>query len=58
MKKLRYFTCPSKHTSEQLVEDSVLTFQCDKCGEVAKRMMSAPRHFGNTTGRSPSSSKR
>jgi hypothetical protein len=54
MKKLRYFKCGKCNISiESLVKDSELTVKCECNGE-AKRMLSAPRCFGNTTGGSPS----
>lgn len=54
MKKLRHFKCADcKVSSELLVEDKTVTIQCECKGE-AKRMLSAPRCFGNTTGGSPS----
>ena len=55
MKKLRYFKCDACSAStERLVKDSELTVKCECRGE-AKRMLSAPRCFDNTTGGSPSS---
>jgi len=53
MKKLRQFKCDSCGVIERLVIDSVIVTKCS-CGERAKRIMSAARYFGNTTGRSPS----
>ena len=56
MKKLRNFKCNLCHVvSERLVNDSTKTVTCncskDSC---ATRCLSAPRSFGNTTGKSPS----
>lgn len=54
MKKFRWFHCDScKAKSEHRVEDGVKTVKC-KCGEDAVKMLSAPKYFGNTTGKSPS----
>ena len=55
MKMLRNFKCPNDHVSEELVESDTLTILCAKCDEVALKMISAPRSFSNTTGKSPSS---
>ena len=55
MKKLRYFLCSNGHYTEQLVEDDIKSIKCE-CDEESKRQLSAPRCFGNTTGKSPSSS--
>jgi hypothetical protein len=54
MKKLRNFKC-NKHQTiiERYVNDDVVMSTCE-CGSIAVRMISAPRSFGNTTGRSPS----
>ncbi len=52
MKKIRYFKCVCSKEIEKLVEDDVKVIECE-CGEFAMRMLSAPRCFGNTTGRSP-----
>ena len=53
MKKLRNFKCLDGHIFEKLVTDNVTQLTCD-CGKESKRMISAPRCFGNTTGKSPS----
>jgi hypothetical protein len=54
MKKLRYFKCSeTKEQFERFVEDNELVVEC-KCSGLANRQLSAPKHFGNTTGRSPS----
>jgi len=54
MKKLRNFKCKSCHKIyEKLIDDDVLVITCE-CGNQANRMLSAPRHFGNTCGKSPS----
>ena len=56
MKKLRYFKCSeTKVVFERLVEDDTKIVDCI-CGGIAGRQLSAPRSFGNTTGKSPSSS--
>lgn len=58
MKKIRTFKCQDCETQfERMVQDSVTVVKCVCKGE-AKRMLSAPRCFNNTTGRSPSSSNR
>ena len=56
MKKIRYFKCDDGHFTERLVEDNIALVKCDHCKEESKRQLSAPRCFGNTTGKSPSSS--
>jgi len=53
MRKLRNFKCISGTIFERYVEDNITIVKCN-CGEEAKRTLSAPRYFGNTTGRSPS----
>lgn len=55
MKKIRYFKCHNEHVTERWVEDEITIVACSECKEEAKRMLSAPRSFGNTTGKSPSS---
>lgn len=55
MRKIRYFRCSGNHITEHLVEDDALIVECEKCNEEATRMISAPRCFNNTTGKSPSS---
>lgn len=56
MKKIRSFHCQDcENQFERMVKDSVTIVKCECKGE-AKRMLSAPRCFNNTTGRSPSSS--
>ena len=56
MKKLRYFKCAESGESiERLAKDDMKTVECE-CGGLASRQLSAPRSFGNTTGKSPSSS--
>jgi|GEM_PF-2932371 len=57
MKKLRFFKCSDDHYTEKLVVDEVKSIECH-CGKFAPRQLSAPRHFGNSTGKSPSSSYR
>ena len=52
MKKLRNFNCPNCGTIERLVVDTVTVVKCD-CGKEIKRTLSAPRYFGNTSGKSP-----
>lgn len=54
MKKYRNFRCEHDHITEQRVEDDVLIVDCTKCKGEAKRMLSAPKCFQNTTGKSPS----
>jgi predicted nucleic acid-binding Zn ribbon protein len=53
MKKFRNFKCESSNEIyEQRVNDDKLTITC-KCGSKANRTLSAPKYFGNSTGRSP-----
>ena len=49
------FKCSNEHITERLIDNKVKSVVCE-CGEEATKMLSAPRSFGNTTGRSPSSS--
>ena len=54
MKKLRYFKCGScQRQYERFVEDDVKTIECE-CKAKALRLLSAPKYFSNTVGRSPS----
>jgi hypothetical protein len=53
MKKIRRFKCHDCGTIERMVVDGVTIIKCE-CGKEAKMQLSAPKHFGNTTGRSPS----
>jgi hypothetical protein len=54
MKKLRIFKCSTcKKEDERLVDDGATMVECE-CGKQATRTISAPRCFGNTTGKSPS----
>lgn len=58
MKKIRSFKCQDCETQfERMVQDSVTVVKCECKGE-ARRMLSAPRCFNNTTGRSPSAARR
>ncbi len=58
MKKIRWFQCEDcTIKTERMVQDDELTVTCE-CSGVAKRLLSAPRVIGNTTGRSPSFSNR
>ena len=57
MKKLRIFKCEvgnCKLEQERLVADHVKIVECEKCKGKATKQLSAPRSFGNTTGKSPS----
>ena len=55
MKKLRYFKCTeTQEVFERLVSDAQLNVKCN-CGANALKQLSAPRSFGNTLGKSPSS---
>ena len=47
------FKCSNEHVTERLIDNKVKSVVCE-CGEEALKMLSAPRSFGNTTGRSPS----
>ncbi len=54
MKKIRNFKCAEcKHVFERMVNDDKLIINCE-CGGLANRVISAPRCFSNTVGRSPS----
>ena len=56
MKKMRNFKCSETgEVFERFVDDEQLIVEC-KCKGLANRSLSAPRCFGNTTGRSPSTS--
>jgi DNA-directed RNA polymerase subunit RPC12/RpoP len=53
MKKMRIFKCkPCDKDSENLVNDGDIVI-CPDCGEECVKMISSPRYFGNSTGRSP-----
>jgi hypothetical protein len=52
-KKIRDFKCMQCGIAERLVWDRQESVICT-CGKTAKRMLSAPRVKGNTTGKSPS----
>ena len=54
MRKIRSFKCSTcNKTQEHFVDDGITMIDC-KCGKQATRMMSAPRCFSNTVGKSPS----
>ena len=54
MKKLRNFKCDETgEVFERIVSDEITIVMC-KCKSEAHRTLSAPRCFGNTTGKSPS----
>ncbi len=56
MLKMRNFKCSETgEVFERFVEDGVVFSIC-KCGGAVTKQLSAPRCFGNTTGRSPSTS--
>ena len=50
------FKCSNGHVTERLIDNKVKSVVCRECDEEALKMLSSPRSFGNTTGRSPSSS--
>jgi len=53
MKKIRQFKCKTcNEYTEHFVKDDAKEIQCD-CGGVKIKMLSAPRYFNNTTGKSP-----
>jgi len=52
MKKYRFFKCQCGNVDEKYIDDNVSVINC-KCGGVMKRQISAPRYFGNSTGKSP-----
>ena len=56
MKKIRHFKCDDDHITEKFAEDDERVTRCD-CGKDARRMLSTPRFFGNTTGKSPARHK-
>ncbi len=43
MKRFFDFKCANSHISEQLIDDSLRTISCKKCGEEATRIVSTPR---------------
>jgi hypothetical protein len=57
MKKLRDFLCANCGTFERLVKDKQSSLVC-KCGDNAYRLVSTPKCFQNTTGKSPSASNK
>lgn len=58
MRKLRNFKCSeTNNVFERMVEDDQRLVEC-RCKGLANRTLSAPRVFGNTTGRSPSFSNK
>lgn len=58
MLKIRDFKCENCHSLfEKWVRDTDRIIQCE-CGGVAVKQLSAPKCFQNTTGKSPSTSKR
>ena len=53
MKKLRAFKCKlCNKDEEQLVNDNDIV-KCSDCGEQCVKMISSPKCFSNTVGRSP-----
>tara|TARA_R110002096_G_scaffold412950_1_gene613572 strand:+ start:390 stop:566 length:177 start_codon:yes stop_codon:yes gene_type:complete len=55
MRKLRTFKCGEcDHIKDRFIEDGILEVDCEKCGSKAELQLSAPKYFGNSTGRSPS----
>jgi len=54
MKMLGNFKCSDEHITERLIDNKVKSVKCSECDKEALKMLSAPRSFGNTTGRSPS----
>lgn len=53
MKKLRKFDCVNCGESEHFVKDDEVTVNCN-CGRKAVKKLSAPKYWGNTTGKAPS----
>ena len=54
MRKFRNFKCKEcDKVQERLVDDDVKDLKCD-CGGDSELSISAPKYFGNSTGRSPS----
>jgi len=61
MRKLRDFRCDEcKQYFEVFIGDEVRMMDCNDatCNGIAYRMLSAPKCFQNTTGKSPSSSNK
>ena len=54
MKMLRNFKCLNNHITEKFTEQDELIVICEECKEVATKILSAPKCFQNTTGKSPS----
>ncbi len=52
VKRLFNFKCESGEVYERYCCSEIKVATC-KCGKEAKRQMSAPRYFDNTTGKSP-----
>lgn len=52
MKKLRNFECDQCGVFERFAKDNDNHVKCE-CGLLAFRMLSAPKYFSNTTGKSP-----
>lgn len=55
MKKIRYFYCNKcDSTKDCFVADDTHVVNCSVCGSEMTRLLSAPKCFQNTTGKSPS----
>jgi hypothetical protein len=60
MRVIRDFKCTNEDCGEvinKFIDSDVKEVDCDLCGSISNRLLSAPRVKGNTTGRSPSYSK-
>ena len=58
MKMLRNFKCSETNVIfERLIGQGILMIEC-KCTGLATRTLSAPKYFGNSCGKSPSTSNR
>ena len=53
MKVMLNFKCSCGKVTEERIDNKTKSIVCE-CGEVATKMLSAPRSFGNTCGKSPS----
>lgn len=55
MKIMATFKCSKCKSSEELrVDSDTEVIDCNECGGESVRQLSAPKYFGNSTGRSPS----
>ena len=58
MKMYNNFKCSESNVIfDRLIENSIKALDCD-CGANAIKALSAPKYFGNSCGKSPSTSNR